>query len=108
MPAVSQDDTAGRAAPATLPATSGLPDAGLRLLAVHAHPDDESSKGAATMVRYARFGADVMVATLTGGERGDILACLGHGYSLPALRTGEVRMEPAWPHGVLGAFMALG
>jgi len=51
----------------------GLPDAGLRLLAVHAHPDDESSKGAATMVRYVRSGADVMVATLTGGERGDIL-----------------------------------
>jgi mycothiol S-conjugate amidase len=51
----------------------GLPDTGFRLLAVHAHPDDESSKGAATMVRYARSGADVMVATLTGGERGDIL-----------------------------------
>ncbi len=25
------------------------------------------------------------------GEPGDILACLGHGYSLPAMRTGEVR-----------------
>lgn len=47
--------------------------AGLRLLAVHAHPDDESSKGAATMARYVRCGADVMVATMTGGERGDIL-----------------------------------
>jgi mycothiol S-conjugate amidase len=47
--------------------------AGLRLLAVHAHPDDESSKGAATMARYAREGVDVLVATLTGGERGDIL-----------------------------------
>ena len=45
----------------------------LRLMAVHAHPDDESSKGAATMARYAREGADVLVATLTGGERGDIL-----------------------------------
>ena len=45
----------------------------LRLLAVHAHPDDESSKGAATMARYVRDGAEVMVATLTGGERGDIL-----------------------------------
>ena len=55
------------------PPGNGPPDAGLRLLAVHAHPDDESSKGAATMVRYARSGADVMVATLTGGERGDIL-----------------------------------
>jgi mycothiol S-conjugate amidase len=42
-------------------------------MAVHAHPDDESSKGAATMARYVRSGADVMVCTLTGGERGDIL-----------------------------------
>jgi mycothiol S-conjugate amidase len=42
-------------------------------MAVHAHPDDESSKGAATMARYAREGVDVLVATLTGGERGDIL-----------------------------------
>ena len=45
----------------------------LRLMAVHAHPDDESSKGAATMARYVREGAQVMVCTLTGGERGDIL-----------------------------------
>jgi mycothiol S-conjugate amidase len=45
----------------------------LRLMAVHAHPDDESSKGAATMARYAREGVDVLVVTLTGGERGDIL-----------------------------------
>jgi mycothiol S-conjugate amidase len=42
-------------------------------MAVHAHPDDESSKGAATMARYARAGAQVLVATLTGGERGSIL-----------------------------------
>jgi mycothiol S-conjugate amidase len=46
---------------------------GLRLLAVHAHPDDESSKGAATMARYVAEGARVMVATCTGGERGDVL-----------------------------------
>ena len=46
---------------------------GLRLLAVHAHPDDESSKGAASMARYAAEGVQVMVATCTGGERGDIL-----------------------------------
>lgn len=45
----------------------------LRLMAVHAHPDDESSKGAATMAKYADAGARVMVVTLTGGERGDIL-----------------------------------
>ncbi|HEY7143481.1 MAG TPA: mycothiol conjugate amidase Mca [Streptosporangiaceae bacterium] len=42
-------------------------------MAVHAHPDDESSKGAATMARYAREDADVLVCTMTGGERGDIL-----------------------------------
>ena len=46
---------------------------GLRLMAVHAHPDDESSKGAATMAKYVREGAEVLVATMTGGERGDIL-----------------------------------
>jgi mycothiol S-conjugate amidase len=45
----------------------------LRLLAVHAHPDDESSKGAATMARYVDEGVDVLVATCTGGERGSIL-----------------------------------
>ncbi|MDT5361262.1 MAG: mycothiol S-conjugate amidase [Mycobacterium sp.] len=45
----------------------------LRLMAVHAHPDDESSKGAATTAKYAAEGARVMVVTVTGGERGDIL-----------------------------------
>ncbi len=44
-----------------------------RLMAVHAHPDDESSKGAATMARYAAEGHRVQVVTCTGGERGDIL-----------------------------------
>ncbi|WP_237687490.1 mycothiol conjugate amidase Mca [Arthrobacter jiangjiafuii] len=45
----------------------------LRLLAVHAHPDDEASKGAATMAAYAAQGVEVMVATCTGGERGSVL-----------------------------------
>jgi len=45
----------------------------LRLMAVHAHPDDESSKGAATMARYVHEGVEVMVATATGGELGSIL-----------------------------------
>ena len=55
----------------------------LRLMAVHAHPDDESSKGAATMARYVRDGAGVLVCTLTGGERGDVLN--------PAMDRPEVR-----------------
>lgn len=46
---------------------------GLRILAVHAHPDDESSKGAGTASAYIARGARFMVATMTGGERGDIL-----------------------------------
>ncbi|HWG00673.1 MAG TPA: mycothiol conjugate amidase Mca [Trebonia sp.] len=52
-------------------------------MAVHAHPDDESSKGAATMARYVREGAEVLVCTMTGGERGDILN--------PAMERPEVR-----------------
>ncbi|MDO5285928.1 MAG: mycothiol conjugate amidase Mca [Actinomycetia bacterium] len=42
-------------------------------MAVHAHPDDESSKGAATMAKYVAEGVEVLVATCTGGERGDVL-----------------------------------
>ena len=45
----------------------------LRLMHVHAHPDDESSKGAASTARYVAEGVDVHVATCTGGERGSIL-----------------------------------
>jgi len=40
---------------------------------VHAHPDDESSKGAATTAKYVDEGVDVHVATCTGGERGSVL-----------------------------------
>jgi mycothiol S-conjugate amidase len=45
----------------------------LRLMAVHAHPDDESSKGAATMAKYVAEGVEVVVVTCTGGERGSVL-----------------------------------
>ncbi|MDT7569026.1 MAG: mycothiol S-conjugate amidase [Pseudonocardiales bacterium] len=45
----------------------------LRLMTVHAHPDDESSKGAATCVRYVADGHEVMIVTCTGGERGSVL-----------------------------------
>ncbi len=40
---------------------------------VHAHPDDESSKGAATMARYAKEGHRISVVTCTDGMAGDIL-----------------------------------
>lgn len=48
-------------------------DGSLRLMAVHAHPDDEASKGAATVARYVAEGVEVLVVTCTGGERGDVL-----------------------------------
>jgi mycothiol S-conjugate amidase len=56
-------------------------------MAVHAHPDDESSKGAATTARYASEGVQVLVCTLTGGERGDILN--------PAMDRPEIKADMA-------------
>jgi mycothiol S-conjugate amidase len=52
---------------------TGRVDEPLRLMAVHAHPDDESSKGAAAMAKYVAEGVEVLVVTCTGGERGSIL-----------------------------------
>jgi mycothiol S-conjugate amidase len=43
------------------------------ILAIHAHPDDESSKGAATVARYVAEGSRAVLVTATGGEAGDIL-----------------------------------
>jgi mycothiol S-conjugate amidase len=47
-----------------------LPDA--CLLTVHAHPDDEASKGAPTVARYAREGVRTVLVCATGGEEGDV------------------------------------
>lgn len=66
----------------------------LRLMAVHAHPDDESSKGAASLAKYADDGVGVMVVSCTGGERGDILnpkfKDLETAIDIPALRIEEM------------------
>ncbi|MGH9043981.1 MAG: mycothiol conjugate amidase Mca [Acidimicrobiales bacterium] len=43
------------------------------LLTIHAHPDDESSKGAATVARYHDLGVHTVLVCCTGGEEGDIL-----------------------------------
>lgn len=48
-------------------------DEPLRLMHVHAHPDDEASKGAASTAKYVAEGVRVRVVTCTGGERGDVL-----------------------------------
>ena len=45
----------------------------LCLMQVHAHPDDEASKGAGIAARYADEGVRTVLVTATGGEEGDIL-----------------------------------
>jgi len=48
-------------------------EADLRLLLVHAHPDDESIGQGATMAKYAAEGRHVTLVTCTAGEMGEIL-----------------------------------
>ncbi len=43
------------------------------LLAIHAHPDDESSKGSGTMAKYAQEGVRVVLVCATRGEEGEVL-----------------------------------
>jgi mycothiol S-conjugate amidase len=52
---------------------AGPEHAELRVLSVHAHPDDEASKGASTMARYASEGVRTILVCCTGGEAGDVL-----------------------------------
>jgi mycothiol S-conjugate amidase len=59
----------------------------LCILTVHAHPDDESSKGAGTIARYHAEGVHTVLVCCTGGEEGEILN--------PALDTPEVRARIA-------------
>jgi mycothiol S-conjugate amidase len=79
------------------------------LLTVHAHPDDEASKGAPTVARAASEGVRTVLVCATGGEMGDvhnpaILAEGGelHGLSpdeiadrLPAIRAAELATATA-------------
>jgi mycothiol S-conjugate amidase len=57
----------------------------LRLLSVHAHPDDEASKGAGTVARYAAEEIESVLVCCMGGEEGEILN--------PAADTPEVRAD---------------
>ena len=65
--------------------TVGAMSERLCLLTVHAHPDDEASKGAATVARYHDQGVRTVLVCCTGGEQGDILN--------PAMDTPEVRAD---------------
>src|SRR5712672_371870 len=67
-------------------------DAPLRLLTVHAHPDDEASKGAGTVALYHQEGIHTVLVCCTGGESGDIL---NPAMDRPEVRDrlAEIRME---------------
>ena len=56
-------------------------------MTVHAHPDDEASKGAGTIARYRAEGVHSALVCCTGGEEGDVLN--------PAMDTPEVRADLA-------------
>lgn len=74
-----------------------------RLLAIHAHPDDESSKGAGTLARYAAEGAQVTVVSCTGGESGSVLnGAFEHGHRAERDMTGLRRTEMAAAQEALG------
>ncbi|MCO6006589.1 N-acetyl-1-D-myo-inositol-2-amino-2-deoxy-alpha-D-glucopyranoside deacetylase [Actinoallomurus purpureus] len=67
--------------------------ADLRILFVHAHPDDESIGTGATMAKYAAEGAHVCLVTCTRGEEGEVIPEeLRHleGDALGAYRVGEL------------------
>jgi mycothiol S-conjugate amidase len=73
----------------------------LCLLTVHAHPDDEASKGAATVARYVSHGARAVLVCCTGGEEGDLhnpaLAESGqpfHGLDADATRALLAQLRP--------------
>src|SRR4051795_8939696 len=44
----------------------------LCLLTVHAHPDDEASKGAPTVAMYKAQGVHTVLVCCTGGEEGEL------------------------------------
>jgi mycothiol S-conjugate amidase len=50
-----------------------VPDSRLSILTVHAHPDDEASKGSATIARYSEEGIRTSLVCCTGGEEGEVL-----------------------------------
>ena len=64
-----------------------------RLLFVHAHPDDESSKAAATAARYVDAGARVTLVTCTDGAAGEVLNPSFDTAALEAVGMARVRSD---------------
>lgn len=67
----------------------------VRILVVHAHPDDETISTGGTLALLARDGIDVTLLTCTRGERGEVIPAElrhleGNGPALADYREGEL------------------
>ena len=71
----------------------------LSILTIHAHPDDESSKGPGTISLYSSQGIRTTLVCCTGGEVGDILNPAMNSAevkaNLPSVRRGELDLAAA-------------
>ena len=84
--------------------------AGYRVVAVHAHPDDEAITMGGTLADLAARGADVLVVTCTLGEEGEVIGepyqqlTVDHADQLGGFRIRELQ-ESLAAMGVRGAFL---
>ena len=62
----------------------------MKVLAVHAHPDDESIWTGGALARFAKQGAEVTVLTCTNGEEGEIIGRAELVDDLAQFRLGEL------------------
>ncbi|MDE3075511.1 MAG: mycothiol conjugate amidase Mca [Chloroflexota bacterium] len=73
--------------------------ASLCLLTVHAHPDDEASKGSGTVAKYSAEAVRTVLVCCTGGEAGEVLNkkmdLPGVLERLPAIRMEELKASAA-------------
>ncbi|AZI57453.1 N-acetyl-1-D-myo-inositol-2-amino-2-deoxy-alpha-D-glucopyranoside deacetylase [Nakamurella antarctica] len=69
-----------------------------RLLAVHAHPDDESITMGGSLAHYARAGVEVTILTCTLGEEGEVIP-----PALAGLVAAEADQLGGYRHGELAA-----
>ncbi len=80
-------------------ASASVSGSRLCLLTVHAHPDDEASKGSATVAKYAAEGVRTVLVCCTGGEAGEVLNKAMDSpdvvANLPAIRAQELQSSVA-------------
>jgi LmbE family N-acetylglucosaminyl deacetylase len=65
--------------------------AGLSLIAVHAHPDDETITMGGTLARYSAAGVRTVVVTCTRGDLGEVLDPALVGQDVADVRSRELR-----------------